>query len=110
MEFVRKRLIELASLTHKNDEKQLSCELDSEDVALFATACLVEASLNEGQLIFNSLEVRNQLVAEHYFAEQESKLEKDSLALLKCAFEIWRNEIGHNDMASGRFLQKEVKR
>ena len=104
MEFVRKRLIELASLTHKNDEKQLSCELDSEDVALFATACLVEASLNEGQLIFNSLEVRNQLVAEHYFAEQESKLEKDSLALLKCAFEIWRNEIGHNDMASGRFL------
>ncbi|MDV3438088.1 hypothetical protein R0G64_01435 [Pseudomonas otitidis] len=63
----------------------------------------VGCKLVDGAIEFESLEVRNSIIAtaayDYYFSS-----DIDSNALFEHAFGLWRHEIGHNDQASGRLL------
>ena len=56
----------------------------------------------EGRIEFSSLEARNHCVAQAVF--QQLIPLGDVGVLFDAAYELWRHEIGHSDMASGRLL------
>lgn len=55
-------------------------------------------------LQFDSLVARNVIVASAAFEDLQSPSGIDADALFERAYQLWRNEIGHNDLASGRLL------
>lgn len=76
-----------------------------------AGAVLTAAELPRGcQLVegvvlqFDSLVVRNVIVASAMFERLQSPSGVDADVLFERAYELWRYEIGHNDQASGRLI------
>ncbi|XVJ70439.1 MAG: hypothetical protein HEQ39_12920 [Rhizobacter sp.] len=95
---------ELAMRLHRQDGIQLRIDVP-------AGAVLTAADLPEGcQLVgeaavqFDSLSVRNDVVARAAFAGLQSPSGIDEDALFERAYELWRDEISHSDQASGRLL------
>lgn len=60
--------------------------------------------LEEAVLQFDSLVVRNVIVASAMFERLQSPSGVAADVLFERAYELWRDEIGHNDQASGRLL------
>lgn len=95
---------ELALNLHRQDGVGLRIDVP-------AGAVLTAAELPGGcQLVedavlqFDSLVVRNVIVANAAFEGLQSPSGIDADALFERAYELWRDEIGHNDQASGRLL------
>ena len=60
--------------------------------------------IDETAVRFDSLIVRNTIVATAAFENLQSSSGIDADALFMRAYELWCNEIGHSDQASGRLL------
>ncbi|WMR31365.1 hypothetical protein QT513_19495, partial [Metapseudomonas otitidis] len=93
---------DLALRLHSEGESSLRLELAPEQVPA-EMDLPVGCKLVDGAIEFESLEVRNSIIAtaayDYYFSS-----DIDSNALFEHAFGLWRHEIGHNDQASGRLL------
>lgn len=63
--------------------------------------------VGETTLEFDSLRTRNLVIAQAAFEDLHSVPGTNSDALFKRAYELWRDEIGHPDQASGRLLALE---
>ncbi len=97
-------LAELALRLHRQDGIGLRIDVP-------ADAALTAADLPDGcQLVgetavqFDSLIARNAIVARAVFEGLQSPSGIDADALFERAYELWRDEIGHSDRASGRLL------
>lgn len=91
----------LARALHNKNVEELEIEIPSD--AELKIAEIQGASISEGKLRFASLGDRNQAVVSHVLAELgDHHCAPD--ALWNAARDLWRNEIGHTDMASGRLL------
>lgn len=66
----------------------------------FPTGC----KLIDGAIEFESLEVRNTIIAAAAYKRLSATSEIDTNALFQHAFELWRKENGRSDKASGRLL------
>ncbi|WP_293222553.1 hypothetical protein [Ottowia sp.] len=60
--------------------------------------------VEETAVRFDTLEARNVIVARATFEGLQSSSGIDSDVLFERAYDLWRNEIGNNDQASGRLL------
>lgn len=93
----------LARQLHQTGKRELRIDLPAD--SLLHTAELPQGcELTEDALEFSSLQERNKIVAEAAFEELRSLSGVDSHALFDLARTLWRNEIGHEDQASGRLL------
>lgn len=67
-------------------------------------------SIDENKVVFPSLEARNHVVAVHAYHEYLQNPENiEPSYIFKLAHDLWRNEIGHDDFSSGRFLSLASK-
>lgn len=97
------QVAELTLRLHQEGGQKLCLDLPSGGKIAGAdlpTGC----ELVEGAIEFDSLAVRNAIVAKAAFESLCSPSGIDPTALFERAFELWRNEIGHSDQASGRLL------
>ena len=96
------RLREIASQLHFDDYERLSLSLSDEDQTLLSLIAEEGVTLADSNLVFETLETRNNLTAEHCFSTlspSASKVEK-----FIAADRLWEREISAQVMASGRFL------
>lgn len=92
---------ELALRLHAKRTSTLALEL--EDGEQISPAEVRGCYRTEGRMVeFESLEVRNTLVAQERFDAFDKNWNEDAGPLLDAAFALWRKEIGHADKASGR--------
>lgn len=97
------KVADLALILHKEKNTKLHLKLPLAQVAAkidLPKGC----TLVDGTIEFESLEVRNTIVATAAYSDLTSSSPVDPDSLFKCAYELWRHEIGHDDQASGRLL------
>lgn len=95
---------ELALRLHREDGVGLRIDVPAGTV-LTAAEMPDGCQLLDGTAVqFNSLEARNVIVAKATFEGLQSPTGIDTNLLFERAYGLWRNEIGHNDQASGRLL------
>jgi hypothetical protein len=95
---------ELALRLHREDGSGLRIDVPAGTV-LTADEMPDSCQLLEGAAVqFYSLEARNVVVAKATFERLQSPSGIDANVLFERAYELWRDEIGHNDQASGRLL------
>lgn len=95
---------ELALSLHRQRGVNLRIEVPA-GAALISTELPEGCSLTEeAELRFASLEARNVVVASAALASLQSPSGIDADELFDRAYELWRDEIGRNDHASGRLL------
>lgn len=95
---------ELALRLHREDGVGLRIDVPAGTV-LTAAEMPDGCQLLDGTAVqFNSLEARNVIVAKATFEGLQSPSGIDTNLLFERAYGLWRNEIGHNDQASGRLL------
>lgn len=96
--------LDLALHLHRQDGIQLRIDVPAGAVLTAAdlpNGCELVA---ENAVQFDSLMERNIIVARAAFEALQSPSGIDSEALFERAYELWRDEIGHSDHASGRLL------
>lgn len=97
------KVADLALILHKEKNTNLHLKLSSAQAA-------AKIDLPEGckfideSIEFESLEVRNTIVAAAAYSDLFSSSRDDPDSLFDRAYELWRYEIVHNDHASGRLL------
>lgn len=95
---------ELALHLHRQRGTELRIDVPA-GVVLTATDLPDGCQLVGGVAVqFDSLMARNAVVARAAFEGLQSPSGIDSDALFERAYELWRDEIGHSDRASGRLL------
>jgi len=95
---------ELALRLHREDGTGLRIDVPAGTV-LTAAEMPDGCQLLEGAAVqFDSLEARNVIVARATFEGLQSPSGIDANVLFERAYGLWRDEIGHNDQASGRLL------
>lgn len=95
---------ELALHLHQTQRRELHINIPKDSLITKAdlpSGCRV---VDEMRLEFDSLLARNIIIAQATFEELHSANGISSDALFERAYELWRDEIGHNDQASGRLL------
>lgn len=98
------QVAELALRLHREDGTGLRIDVPAGTV-LTAAEMPDGCQLLDGAAVqFNSLEARNVIVAKATFEGLQSPSGIDTNLLFERAYELWRDEIGHNDQASGRLL------
>lgn len=95
---------ELALILHKSGTGGLSIPIPAGKDVDFGDAAKYPTSVEDENLRFERSEDVKAIVAAHILAKlrAEGSIEADSL--FKAAYSLWRHEIGHSDMASGRLL------
>ncbi len=95
---------ELALRLHRENGLGLRIDMPA-GVVLSAVEMPEGCQLVEGAAVqFDSLLARNVIVARAAFEDLQSPGGVDADALFERAYELWRDEIGHSDRASGRML------
>jgi len=98
------RLQEIACELQSAGKELISTSLPHEDIEILSDIDDAFFKLDNRNLHFKSVAVRNQLVADKYYADLIEKNENDPSVWFHTAREIWAKEIGCTDQASGRFL------
>lgn len=96
-------IADLAQKLHDEGELKLRLDLPHGQVPVeidLPKGC----KLVDGAIEFESLEVRNVIVAVAAYDHLHRSSDVDPNAIFECAHELWRHEIGHCDQASGRLL------
>ena len=94
-------VLDAALALHQRRNKDLTCSsLNEAEVATFDGNPLWRCA--EGEIEFANLEARNHCTAQATFLQVMPSSSAE--ALFDAAYELWRNEIGHADSASGRLL------
>ncbi|MEJ1128181.1 hypothetical protein V9L20_11410 [Variovorax sp. CCNWLW225] len=91
----------MACALHNKNGQDLEIEIPPG--AQLQLAGVQGASVSQGELRFATLGDRNRAVAAHVLAELGER-RSDSDTLWNAARALWRKEIGHADLASGRLL------
>ena len=96
-------IADLALQLHEARKLELRLKLSSEQTTAeidLPKGC----KLVDGTIEFESLEVRNTIVAAAAYQRLGFTSEINANALFERAYELWQKEIGHRDQASGRLL------
>ena len=94
---------ELALRLHRSDKPDLRLELEPGTIATDDRPPAGYLWANDA-IEFESLAARNRHVAEAAFSQLRERLNLEPNLLYEQAYELWKNEIGHPDQASGRLL------
>jgi hypothetical protein len=94
---------DLALQLHEERQSQLHLDLPAGQV-LTEVELPKGCKLVDGALEFESIEVRNTIVAEAVYERFFPSGDIDGDELFKHAYKLWCKEIGHSDQASGRLL------
>lgn len=92
---------QLAHALHEKDCQELEIEIPQG--AQLRITEIPGVSISEGKLRFLTLSDRNRIVAAHVLADMGER-RSDADVLWNAAQALWRREIGHPDLASGRLL------
>lgn len=96
-------IADLALQLHEEQKLELRLRLSAEQT--MAEIDLPKGcKLIDGAIEFESLEVRNTIVAAAAYQRLGFASEINVNTLFERAYELWRKEIGHSDQASGRLL------
>lgn len=95
---------ELALMLHKSGTGGLSIPIPIGREVDFGDAAKYPASVEDEHLRFERLEDINAIVAAHILAKLRAEGSIEAESLFRAAYSLWRHEIGHSDMASGRLL------
>ncbi len=94
---------EVALCHHQTRTRQLYFDLS--DIEFLVPPSEIDEYQVDGRTIqFSSLSARNRYAAEWIFSKFDMSDSTFASQLFAKAKELWRNEIGHEDMASGRLL------
>ncbi len=96
-------IADLALRLHDEGQSKLRLELSSGQVPVEIDLPM-GCKFVDGAIEFESLEVRNAIVAAAAYERLHLSSGFDSNALFERAYGLWRHEIGHSDQASGRLL------
>ena len=93
---------ELALKLHQARNEDLSIAIpDGTTVDVAEHAGVI---IENGEARFATLSDRNSIVAAYSLQQLRTKAPFDAASLFTAAYDLWRHEIGHADMASGRML------
>ncbi|MES2951412.1 MAG: hypothetical protein V4858_23005 [Pseudomonadota bacterium] len=95
---------ELALMLHQGGTGGLSIPIPNGKEVDFGGAAEHPASVEDAHLRFKCLEDINAIVASDILAKLRAEGSVEADSLFKAAYSLWRHEIGHSDMASGRLL------